>query len=88
MVQRISRFTGTNVFRCVDRKKRLSELREAAKVKRYGTVTPISGSDFVREVTQASAEDWVVVCLYKDGYVLNYSCEFWFLLKNNSLLHA
>jgi hypothetical protein len=29
------------------RKKRLSELREAAKVKRYGTVTPISGSDFV-----------------------------------------
>jgi hypothetical protein len=45
----------------------LSELREAAKVKRYGTVTPISGSDFVREVTQASAEDWVVVCLYKDG---------------------
>lgn len=42
-------------------------MREAAKVRRYGTVTPISGSDFVREVTQASAEDWVVVCLYKDG---------------------
>ena len=54
---------------CFDRKKRLTELREAAKVKRYGSVTPISSSDFMREVTQASAEDWVVVCLYKDGYV-------------------
>ncbi|KAF8118078.1 hypothetical protein N665_0006s0078 [Sinapis alba] len=50
------------------RKKRLTELREAAKVRRYGSVTPISSSDFVREVTQASAEDWVVVCLYKDGF--------------------
>ncbi|KAF2538712.1 hypothetical protein F2Q68_00022785 [Brassica cretica] len=49
------------------RKKRLTELREAAKVRRYGSVTPISSSDFVREVTQASAEVWVVVCLYKDG---------------------
>lgn len=57
------------MFWCFDRKKRLTELREAAKVKRYGSVTPISSSDFMREVTQASAEDWVVVCLYKDGYV-------------------
>ena len=47
----------------------MTELREAAKVRRYGSVTPISSSDFVREVTQASAEVWVVVCLYKDGYV-------------------
>lgn len=57
----------------------MSELREAAKVRRYGSVTPISGSDFVREVTQASAEDWVVVCLYKDGYdfeiLVNYDCS-------------
>ncbi|CAF1752020.1 unnamed protein product [Brassica oleracea var. botrytis] len=56
-------------FDAFDRKKRLKELREAAKVRRYGSVTPISSSDFVREVTQASAEDRVVVCLYKDGYV-------------------
>lgn len=39
-------------------------------------MTPISGSDFVREVTQASAEDWVVVCLYKDGYAFESISEF------------
>jgi hypothetical protein len=32
-------------------------------------VTPISGSDFVREVSQAPSDVWVVVILYKDGYV-------------------
>jgi hypothetical protein len=31
-------------------------------------VTPISGSDFVREVSQAPSDVWVVVILYKDGY--------------------
>ncbi|KAI4366918.1 hypothetical protein MLD38_022719 [Melastoma candidum] len=50
------------------RKKRLTEMREAAKAIRYGSVIPISGSDFVREVSQAPPEVWVVVILYKDGY--------------------
>lgn len=50
-----------------DRKKRLSELREAAKVARFGSVVPISGSDFVREVSQAPPDVWVVVILYKEG---------------------
>ncbi|KAK9925476.1 hypothetical protein M0R45_033800 [Rubus argutus] len=49
------------------RKKRLSELREAAKVARFGSVVPISGSDFVREVSQAPPDVWVVVILYKEG---------------------
>ncbi|CAL5361955.1 unnamed protein product [Camellia sinensis] len=49
-------------------KKRLGELRQAAKVQRYGSVVPISGSDFVREVSQAPPDVWVVVILYKDGY--------------------
>lgn len=53
----------------VGRKKRLAELRESAKVARFGTVIPISGSDFVREVSQAPSEVWVVVILYKDGYI-------------------
>ncbi|CAK9186969.1 unnamed protein product [Ilex paraguariensis] len=35
------------------RKKRLAEMREVAKVSRFGSVIPISGSDFVREVSQA-----------------------------------
>lgn len=50
------------------RKKRLTEMREAAKVAKFGSVIPISGSDFVREVSQAPQEIWVVVMLYKDGY--------------------
>lgn len=55
---------------CCDRKKRLAEMQEAAKVLRFGSVIPISGSDFVREVSQAPSDVWVVVILYKDGYDL------------------
>lgn len=50
------------------RKKRLAEIREAANIAKFGSVIPISGSDFVREVSQASPDVWVVVVLYKDGY--------------------
>ncbi|KAF8408393.1 hypothetical protein HHK36_007543 [Tetracentron sinense] len=49
------------------RKKRLAEMREVAKVSRFGSVVPISGSDFVREVSQAPPDVWVVVILYKEG---------------------
>lgn len=50
------------------RKKRLTEMREATKIVRFGSVVPISGSDFVREVSQAGPDVWVVVLLFKDGY--------------------
>lgn len=43
-------------------------MQEEAKVLRFGSVTPISGSDFVREVSQAPSDVWVVVILYKEGY--------------------
>lgn len=49
------------------RKKRLAEMREEAKVLRFGSLVPISGSDFVREVSQAPSDVWVVVILYKEG---------------------
>ncbi|CAD6341952.1 unnamed protein product [Miscanthus lutarioriparius] len=49
------------------RKMRLAELREAAKASRFGSIVPITGSDFVREVSQAPSDVWVVVFLYKDG---------------------
>uniref|UniRef100_A0A9I9DQM6 Phosducin domain-containing protein n=1 Tax=Cucumis melo TaxID=3656 RepID=A0A9I9DQM6_CUCME len=51
-----------------ERKKRLMEIREAAKISKFGSVNPISGSDFVREVSQAPSDVWVVVILYKEGY--------------------
>lgn len=50
------------------RKKRMEELKKAARVARFGSVLQISGSDFVREVTQAPQDVWVVVFLYKDGF--------------------
>ncbi|KAJ4949897.1 hypothetical protein NE237_000101 [Protea cynaroides] len=49
------------------RKKRLAEMREAVRVARFGSVIPISGSDFVREVSQAPPDVWVVVFLFKEG---------------------
>ena len=51
-----------------DRKKRLAEMREEAKVLRFRSIVQISGSDFVREVSQAPPDVWVVVHLYKEGY--------------------
>ncbi|XP_068666423.1 uncharacterized protein [Aristolochia californica] len=49
------------------RKKRLSELRETARISKYGSVVPITGADFVREVSRAPPDVWVVVFLYKEG---------------------
>ncbi|KAK6928488.1 Phosducin, thioredoxin-like domain, partial [Dillenia turbinata] len=49
-------------------KKRLEEMKAAAKIVKYGSVIPISGSDFIREVSQAPSDVYVVVLLYKDGY--------------------
>lgn len=47
-------------------------MREEAKVLRFGSIIPISGSDFVREVSQAPPDVWVVVHLYKEGYTLRH----------------
>lgn len=44
-------------------------MREAVKISKYGSVMPISGSDFVREVSQAPQDVWVVVILYKEGFL-------------------
>ncbi|KAL5991105.1 hypothetical protein ACLOJK_012011 [Asimina triloba] len=49
------------------RKKRLAEMRAAVRVSRFGYVIPITGADFVREVSQAPPDVWVVVLLYKEG---------------------
>ncbi|XP_016172126.1 phosducin-like protein 3 [Arachis ipaensis] len=49
-------------------------LRRRKQLKlRFGSVVPISGSDFVREVSQAPSDVWVVVILYKDGALKNLS---------------
>lgn len=50
------------------RRKRLAEMKQVVKIAKFGSIIPISGSDFVREVSQAPSDVWVVVILYKDGY--------------------
>lgn len=48
----------------------MAEIREEAKIARFGSVISITGSDFVREVSQAPPDVWVVVILYKEGYCM------------------
>ena len=47
----------------------MADLQRAAQQKRFGSVVEIRGADFVREVTHAGPEVWVVLHLYKDGCV-------------------
>jgi len=49
------------------RQRRLKEMREEAKAPQFGTVEQISGSDYVREITNAGEDVWVVLHLFKDG---------------------
>ncbi|CAH1433221.1 unnamed protein product [Lactuca virosa] len=49
------------------RRKRLAEMKQTVKGAKFRSDIPISGSDFVREVSQAPSDVWVVVILYKDG---------------------
>lgn len=59
-------------------------MREAAKIAKFGSVMPISGSDFVREVSQAPSDVWVVVILYKDRqlYFISFSVLCWIVVNH------
>lgn len=48
------------------RHKRMMEMQAQAAKEKYGEVKEISKPDFIREVTEASKECYVVVHLYKD----------------------
>jgi hypothetical protein len=52
-------------FFCL-RRKRMLEMQAEASKEKYGDLTEISKPDFVREVTEASKECYVVVHLYQD----------------------
>lgn len=62
---------------------RLRALRAAAAAQRFGRLLPLSRSDFVREVTEASKDGgdgpaggtWVVVLLYKSGIAASATLE-------------
>ncbi|KAG0226107.1 hypothetical protein BGW41_004266 [Actinomortierella wolfii] len=48
------------------RQKRLDAIKQEMSENKFGDIIPISKPDFVREVTEASKDVWVVVYLYKD----------------------
>lgn len=51
------------------RQKRIAEMKALAEKSRFGTVTEISGQDYISEVNKAGDGIWVVLHLYKQGYV-------------------
>ncbi|XP_060103288.1 phosducin-like protein 2 [Heteronotia binoei] len=49
------------------RKRRLKELKALQKTHRYGELREISGEQYVKEVTNAPKDVWVVIHLYKSS---------------------
>ncbi|KAJ6668546.1 hypothetical protein lerEdw1_012028 [Lerista edwardsae] len=49
------------------RKQRLEELKSLQKRQRYGELREISGEQYVKEVTNAQEDVWVVIHLYKSS---------------------
>jgi len=54
---------------------RIRELRETAAKERFGSVYPIAKAEFIKEVTEASKEMWVVVEMFKDGIQESTKCS-------------
>ncbi len=61
----------------------MADLKKAAQAKRFGSVVDIGGADFVREVTHAGPDVWVVLHLYKDGCAAEHDLD-----SNNSSSHG
>mmetsp|Transcript_895 Transcript_895/g.2323 ORF Transcript_895/g.2323 Transcript_895/m.2323 type:complete len:288 (-) Transcript_895:510-1373(-) len=57
------------------RQARLAELKREAAAARFGTVLPLAKADFIRDVTEASREIWVVVEMFKDGIQESSKCS-------------
>ena len=57
------------------RKREYQEMREANEKARYGEMREISKSDWVSEVNKAGDGIWVVVHVYKQGWVYNTAGE-------------
>ena len=53
----------------VYRQKRLADLKSEYDRKRFGTVIEITKQDYVDEVNNAGEDIWVVLHIYKPGYV-------------------
>lgn len=51
------------------RKRRIAEMQELANKSKYGEVVEISAQDYIQEVNKAGEDIWVILHLYKTGYI-------------------
>jgi hypothetical protein len=51
------------------RRKRIAEIQQIANKSKYGSVIEISAQDYVEQVNKAGQDVWVILHLYKSGYV-------------------
>jgi hypothetical protein len=51
------------------REQRIAQMKETSAKNKFGEIKHIEKSDWVREVTEASNESWVIAFLYEDGHV-------------------
>jgi len=57
------------------RRMRIQELKKKAALEKFGDVYPIVKADFIREVSEASKESWVIVDMFKDGIQESTKCS-------------
>lgn len=50
------------------RQQRIQELKDMQAQEKFAKITEISKSDWKTEVTDASAENWIICCLYQSNY--------------------
>ena len=67
------------------RRKRLQEIKNQMQRNKFGTVAEISGPDYIQEVNNAGKDIWVVLHLYKPGFVFGQHF-FYLYLKINQIL--
>lgn len=65
---RVGAWLALSMFACS--KKRLAELKQQARLAKFGSVLPLERPDYVREVTEASNKCWVVLHMHQEQYVL------------------
>lgn len=64
----VGAWLALSMFACS--KKRLAELKQQARLAKFGSVLPLERPDYVREVTEASNKCWVVLHMHQEQYVL------------------
>lgn len=55
------------------RNKRIAEIKALTSKSKFGTVLEISAPDYVQEVNKAGDGIWVLLHLYKQGYIYDIS---------------